>query len=139
MTELKTAHPTEYRDAYADPAQRLARLGLSEEGIAKMLAVPVYAVYEWMETKLEFAAAVEQGWSEFRLRPPRSPSRYKYPAYTYALRLAARVKDAELARVLRAKMAEMKAIGPHAMAAFNDVLRDDAMSIQPLRYIPERM
>jgi hypothetical protein len=78
------------------------------------------------------------GGVQFRLRPPRSPSRYKFPAYTYALQLAARIKDPELARVLRAKMAEMKAIGPHAMAAFNDALREDAMAIQPLRRIPRR-
>jgi hypothetical protein len=35
-------------------------------------------------------------------------------------------------------MNEMKAIGPEAMAGFNDALWEGAMSIQPLRYIPER-
>jgi hypothetical protein len=109
MTE-QPSQSTQYRDDYADLAHYVVRLGPSEEGIAQVLAVPVYAIYAWVETKPEFAAALERGWVEFRLRPPHPPSRYKYPAYTYALQLAARIKDAE--RVLRAKMAEMKAIGP---------------------------
>jgi hypothetical protein len=67
------------------------------------------------------------------------PAATSTPAYTYALRLAARLKDAELAKVLRAKMAEMKAIGPHAMAAFNDALWEEAMAIQPGRRIPKRV
>ncbi|WP_404289347.1 hypothetical protein ACD578_24620 [Microvirga sp. RSM25] len=68
MTEQPV--PTiQYRDDYADQAQRLARVGLSEEGLARVLGVPVYAIYEWIETKPEFAAAIEQGWVEFRLRP----------------------------------------------------------------------
>lgn len=135
MTE-QPSRPTECRDEFTDPAYYLARLGMSEEGIAQYLKVPVYALYDWVETKPEFATAVERGWVEFKLKPPHPPSRYKYPAYTYALRLAARIKDPELARVLKAKMAEMKAIGPHAMAAFNDALWADAMAIQPLRRIP---
>jgi hypothetical protein len=132
------SQPTEYRDEFANLAQGLARLGLSEEGLARALGVPVYALYEWMETKPEFAAAVERGWVEFRLRPPRPPSRYKYPAYTWALQFAARRKQPHLAAALRAKMAEMRVIDPEAMAGFNDALREGAMSIQPLRYIPER-
>jgi hypothetical protein len=111
MTE-QPSYPTEYRAVFTDLAQGLASLGLSEEGIARAFGVSVYAVYDWIETKPEFAAAVEQGWVEFRLRPPRPPSRLKYPAFTYALQLAARIKDPELARALKAKMAEMKAIGP---------------------------
>lgn len=137
MTE-QPSQPIEYRSTYADQAQRLARVGLSEEGIAQALAVPVYALYEWMETKPEFAAAAERGWVEFRLRAPRPPNHYKYPAYTWALQFAARRKQPQLAAALRAKMAEMKAIGPDAMAGFNDALREGAMSIQPLRHIPER-
>jgi hypothetical protein len=137
MTE-PPSQPIQYRDDYADQAQRMARVGLSEEGIARVLGVPVYAIYEWIETKPEFAAAIEQGWVEFRLRPPRPPSRYKYPAYTWALQFAARRKHPQLATALRVKMAEMKAIGPEAMAGFNDALWEGAMSIQPLRYIPER-
>ncbi|MBQ0819268.1 hypothetical protein KBI52_03345 [Microvirga sp. HBU67558] len=138
MTE-QSSQLVQYRSAYTDLAQRLARAGLSEEGIAQALGVPVYALYEWIETKPEFAAAVEQGWVEFRLRPPRSPSRYKYPAYTWALQFAARNKRPHMAAALRAKMAEMKAIGPEAMARFNDELRARALKIQPLRYIPERV
>lgn len=138
MTEQPT-QSTEYLSTYADQAQRLARVGLSEEGIAQALAVSVYAFYEWIETRPKFAAAVERGWVEFRLRPPRPPSRYKYPAYAWALQFAARRKHPQLAAALRAKMAEMKAIGPEGMAGFNDALRDGAMSIQPLRYIAERM
>lgn len=137
MTE-QPVPPIQYRDDHTDQAQRLARVGLSEEGIARAMDVPVYAIYEWIETKPEFAAAIEQGWVEFRLRPPRPPSRYKYPAYTWALQFAARRKHPQLATALRAKMAEMKTIGPEAMAGFNDALWDGAMSIQPLRYIPER-
>jgi hypothetical protein len=132
------SHPTEYRAVFTDLAQGLASLGLSEEGIARAFGVSVYAVYDWIETKPEFAAAIEQGWVEFRLRPPRPPSRYKYPAYTWALQFAARRKQSQLATALRAKMAEMKAIGPEAMAGFNDALWEGALSIQPLRYIPER-
>ena len=139
MTEQQSAHSTEYRDEYTNLAQGLARLGLSEEGIAQFFKVPVYTLYEWMETKPEFAAAIERGWDQRAMQPPRPPSRYKYPAYTYALQLAARIKDTELAGALRAKMAEMKAIGPHAMAAFNDALWEDAMAIQPGRRIPKRV
>jgi hypothetical protein len=36
------------------------------------------------------------------------------------------------------QMAEMKAIGPRAIAAFNDALQGKAMTIKRLRYIPER-
>jgi hypothetical protein len=60
MSEWHSQHTHQYRDDYADLSQGLARLGLSEEGIARALSVPVYAVYEWMEAKPEFAAAVEQ-------------------------------------------------------------------------------
>ncbi|WP_262269761.1 hypothetical protein [Microvirga yunnanensis] len=136
MTE-RPSQQNQYRDSYADQAQRLARLGLSEDGIAQFFEIPAYTLYEWIGTKPGFAAAPEQGWVEFRLQPPRPPSRYKYPAYTYALQLAARIKNLE--QVLRAKMAEMKAIGPQAMAAFNDALWEDAIAIQPLRRIPKRV
>ncbi|WP_201838840.1 hypothetical protein [Microvirga zambiensis] len=137
MTEPQS-QPIEYRDNHARLVRGLARVGLSEEGMAQALGVPVYTIYEWIETRPEFAAAMEQGWVEFRLSSPRPPSRYKYPAYTWALQYAARMKAPRLAAVLRAKMAEMKAIGPHAMAAFNDDIREGIMKIQPLRYIPER-
>jgi hypothetical protein len=36
-------------------------------------------------------------------------------------------------------MAEMKALGPDAMAAFNDALWTDVMALQPGRRIPERL
>ena len=71
--------------------------------------------------------------------PPRRPSHYGYPAYTWALQFAARKKLPELAAALRAKMAEMKAIGPVAMAAFNDALWNDIKAMQPLRNIPQRV
>jgi hypothetical protein len=135
MTE-QPVPPIQYRDDYADQAQRLARLGLSEEGIARVLAVPVYAVYEWVETRPEFAAAVEQGWAQWALQPPRPSSRYKYPAYTYLLRFAARVKDLELAGMLKDEMAAAKATG--GPAALDEALRTEVLAIQPLRNIPVR-
>ena len=65
--------------------------------------------------------------------------RAKYPAYTYLLRFAARIKDLELAEMLKDEMAATKAIGgPEAAAAFDEALRTEVLAIQPLRNIPVR-
>jgi hypothetical protein len=130
---------TGYKPEHTDLAFRLARLGATEELMARFFKVPVYAIYEWIETIPKFAAAIEQCWVQATMQPPQRPSRYKYPAYTWALQFAARKKLLELAAALRAKMAEMKALGPEAMAKFNDDLWVDAMSIQPGHKIPRRV
>ena len=65
--------------------------------------------------------------------------RAKYPAYSYLLRFAARVKDLELAEMLKDEMAATKATGgPEAAAAFDEALRTEVLAIQPLRNIPVR-
>ena len=63
----------------------------------------------------------------------------KYPAYSYLLRFAARVKDLRLAEMLKDEMAAAKATGdPDAAAALDEALRVEVLAIQPLRNIPVR-
>jgi hypothetical protein len=138
MGQHRTSQPAVYHPGYTDIAHRLARLGATEEAIAHLLEVPVYTVNEWAETIPEFAEAVEQGWVIPASQTLRSPSRNRFPAYTFALRFAARTVRPDLAAVLRASMAEMKALGPNAMAAFNDALEADVTALQPGRRIPRR-
>jgi hypothetical protein len=139
MTDQRsTRRATTYKPEHTELAFRLATLDASEEMMARFLEVPVYAIYVWVETVPEFAAAVEQGRTTAALTPQR-PSRNRYPAYTWGLQFCARTKQPELAAALRAKMQQMKAIGPEAMAGFNDVLWADVMEMQPGRKIPRRV
>jgi hypothetical protein len=65
--------------------------------------------------------------------------RAKYPAYSYLLRFAARVKDLRLAEMLKDEMAAAKATGgPEAAAALDEALQTEVLAIQPLRNIPVR-
>ncbi len=128
-----------YDPGFADQALRLAQLGATEETLARFFEVPVYTIYEWTGTIPAFAAALDQGWAVAGSQPPRARNRSRYPAYTFALRFAARTKRPDLAAALRTRMAEMKALGPDAMAAFNDALWTDVMALQPGRRIPERL
>lgn len=127
-----------YNPEYAGCAFRLARLGLTEEAIAHCLDVPVYTLILWQGAVPELARALEQGWAFAASRPSPPPSRSKYPAYTYALRFAARTKRPELAAALRARMSQMRAAGPAAMSAFNDAIWIDLMLVQPGCRIPRR-
>ena len=54
MTDTQS-QPVEYRDDHARMAKCYARAGLNEEGIARGLNVPVYALYEWMEAKRQIS------------------------------------------------------------------------------------
>lgn len=131
-------YQSKYKPSYADTGFALARLGATEELMARFFEVPVYTIYAWMETIPAFAAAVERGWAVAATQPPKRPGRYKYPAYTWALQFAARKKLPGLAAALRAKMNQMRSIGPVAMVAFNDTLWTDMMAMQPGRRIPRR-
>lgn len=139
MTGLASGQLPEYRQEYAEQARRLALLGAEDEAFARFFGVPVYVIYEWEGAHLEFAKALAAA----RLKARRKAASLSakgdpYPAYTWALWFCHETGRTELADMLNAKMAEMKALGPETAAAFNDAIWNDIMLERPGRNIPMR-
>ena len=133
---------------HPDEAYKLARLSVTDEGLARFLDVPVYTIYEWEGQFPDFAEALMHGraiaeaeaaMARLRMKWIGVQERDRYPAFHWALRYCRRTKQPELATLLKAKMKQMKAIGPEAAGAFDDAIRSDIADVLPLRRIPERV
>lgn len=60
----KTGRPSEYREAYAEGARKLARLGATDAEIADFYAIDVRTLYRWKNTHTEFCQALKAGKDE---------------------------------------------------------------------------
>lgn len=58
------ARPTEYREAYAEGARKLARLGATDAEIADFYGVDVRTIYRWKNTHDAFCQALKSGKEE---------------------------------------------------------------------------
>lgn len=66
------ARPTEYREAYAEGAAKLARLGATDAEIADFFKVDVRTIYRWKNTYEGFCQALKAGKDEADARVERS-------------------------------------------------------------------
>jgi hypothetical protein len=66
------ARPTEYREAHAEGAAKLARLGATDAEIADFFNVDVRTVYRWKNTYEGFCHALKAGKEEADARVERS-------------------------------------------------------------------
>lgn len=57
----KRGRPTEYREAYAEGARKLARLGATDEEIADFYEVDVRTIYRWKNAHADFCQALKAG------------------------------------------------------------------------------
>lgn len=64
--------PTAYKDAYADEAKKIARLGATDAEIADFFGVDVRTVYRWKNAYPEFSQALKVGKDEADDRVERS-------------------------------------------------------------------
>ncbi len=64
--------PTDYREAYAEGARKLANLGATDAEIADFFDVDVRTIYRWKNTHDEFCQALKAGKSESDDRVERS-------------------------------------------------------------------
>jgi hypothetical protein len=58
------ARPTEYKDAYAEGAKKLAKLGATDAEVADFYGVDVRTIYRWKNTHSEFCQALKAGKDE---------------------------------------------------------------------------
>lgn len=58
------ARPTEYREAYVNGAEKLARLGATDAEIADFFEVDVRTIYRWKNTHEAFCQALKAGKDE---------------------------------------------------------------------------
>lgn len=56
--------PTEYREAYAEGARKLARLGATDEEVADFFGVNVSTIYRWKNAHQAFCEALKVGKDE---------------------------------------------------------------------------
>lgn len=64
--------PTDYKDAYAGGARKLARLGATDQEIADFYEVDVRTIYRWKNTHEEFCQSLKVGKDEADDRVERS-------------------------------------------------------------------
>lgn len=64
--------PTDYRDAYAEGARKLALLGATDAEIADFFDVDVRTIYRWKNTHEEFCQALKAGKDQADERVERS-------------------------------------------------------------------
>lgn len=60
----KGGRPTKYRDEYAEQAERLCLLGLTNEQLANFFDVNVDTIYEWQKVHDQFSDALKAGKDE---------------------------------------------------------------------------
>jgi hypothetical protein len=58
------ARPTEYKEAYAEGAKKLAKLGATDAEVADFYGVDVRTIYRWKNTHSEFCQALKAGKDE---------------------------------------------------------------------------
>lgn len=58
------ARPTEYKDAYAEGAKKLAKLGATDAEVADFYGVDVRTIYRWKNTHDAFCQALKAGKDE---------------------------------------------------------------------------
>lgn len=58
------ARPTEYREAYAEGARKLAKLGATDAEVADFYEVDVRTIYRWKNAHEEFRQALKAGKDE---------------------------------------------------------------------------
>lgn len=66
------ARPTEYKEAYVNGAQKLAKLGATDAEIADFFGVDVRTIYRWKNTHDAFCQALKAGKDEADARVERS-------------------------------------------------------------------
>jgi hypothetical protein len=58
---MERGRPTEYRDEYAEQAEKLAALGATDQEIADFFEVDVRTVYRWKHTHPDFCQSLKTG------------------------------------------------------------------------------
>lgn len=66
------ARPTEYKDAYAEGARKLAKLGATDAEVADFYGVDVRTIYRWKNTHDAFCQALKAGKDEADIRVERA-------------------------------------------------------------------
>jgi len=64
--------PTDYREAYAEGAKKLARLGATDAEVADFFNVSVATIYRWKNVHAEFCEALKVGKEEADARVERA-------------------------------------------------------------------